>query len=323
MKFPVARYLGLFLGTICALYLINTKKYFFDEFNADKVEKKIFFIESNFKRTFFDQMQLCAIESAAKHNPTATISVISVKGVIDSVFNEPLIRQYPNIELEVVDATEVFEGTPLEEWWLNDRVTKLDDYYRVAHTSDALRLAFMYKHGGLYSDCDTIALRSFDMFFNHSAFFLERDDGVMINSFFIIAKRHPFLKHLMEMFVKEYDPKQWALTGPELFMRHLPVYCGAPVLDLLTDKQQNATAKCDIVVFPKRYAYALHWYNVGQFFAGNHPYHATRFLDAYSLHFHSKMSGGRKNHWNSSNIYEFFANYNCPLTVDISRLLLK
>jgi lactosylceramide 4-alpha-galactosyltransferase len=281
--------------------------------------KRVFFIESNYGRTFLDSKQLCAIESAAKHNPDLIISVMSVKGIIKEDFGQALLQQYPNVKFELINVTEIFTDTPLYVWWINDRATKVDGYFRTAHISDALRLALVYKHGGFYSDLDTIALRSFKTFYNDSAFFFERDSGTMINSFFHLPPGHPFLKYLMQMFVEEYNPSDWSKTGPDLIARKLPIFCNvSSTLDLNVFKQLSSKT-CDLVIYPQRFAYALHWESADHFFESDHTWEIKRFSDAHSLHFHAKRSDNHRAYWNSSNIFDFFAFYNCPLVNDMTR----
>lgn len=56
----------------------------------------------------------------------------------------------------------VFDQTPLMSWWKNGVINKQKDKeYKVSHFSGALRLALIWKYGGVYSDTDMIALKSF------------------------------------------------------------------------------------------------------------------------------------------------------------------
>jgi mannosyltransferase OCH1-like enzyme len=166
-----------------------------------------------------------------------------MKGKIKDEYEWPLFQQYPNIKFEIFNATDIFKNTPLYDWWIDDQVTKVDGYFRVAHISDALRLALLYKHGGAYADLDTITLRSFNLFHNYSAFFLERDGGYLINSFIHVKKEHPFIKLLMEAFAIEYDRNAWSKTGPELISKYLPKYCNASMADLSFDKPAKKKRK--------------------------------------------------------------------------------
>jgi hypothetical protein len=321
MHFGLQKYNGILFGILTAYCLFKIGKFIDSDNQAYKNDIQsnlIFFIESNDKREFFDEKQLCSIESAAKHNPNSRVNVMTIKAIAKDPYKKLLVHHYQNLNFEFINLTGIFMGTPFQDWWINDKVTKINDYYRMAHLSDAIRLALLYKKGGLYTDIDTITLRSFDLFYKYSAFFQGADDGELINSFMHMPKEHSFIKYLMESFVNEYDPNDWSKNGPNLIMKHLPIYCNMSASNLVIDRI-SANSKCDIILFPKRYAYSLHWTSVGHFFESNHPIYARDFIDAYSLHFHSKMSGGHKPFWNSSNIFEFFANHNCPLVNDLSR----
>jgi lactosylceramide 4-alpha-galactosyltransferase len=307
---------GLILGIIASICFIKLfGKTLHGRRKTTETENNIYFIESNHERDYFDNRQLCSIESAAKHNPDALVIVKSVKATIQ---NKNIFEQYPNIKYESLNSTEAFMDTPLYDWWYHNKVTKIDHYYRIAHVSDALRLALVYKYGGLYSDLDTIALKSFKPFFNYSGFFFAQDPPKsLINSFFLARKQHPFLYHLMEMFVRDYDPTLWTKTGQDLIQKYLPIYCNASVDDLLFDNSTKKT--CDLVMFPYQNAYSFSWSTTYYFFKSTYKLYANKLKNAYSLHFHAKGTDGYRVNWNSSNIYDFFAYFNCPLINDMAR----
>ncbi|EEC18888.1 lactosylceramide 4-alpha-galactosyltransferase, putative, partial [Ixodes scapularis] len=56
--------------------------------------------------------------------------------------------------------SEVLEGTPLSSW--NFSGAMRSSRYRVVHLADVLRLAVVYKYGGVYLDLDTVVLRSLE-----------------------------------------------------------------------------------------------------------------------------------------------------------------
>ena len=72
----------------------------------------IIFVET-FKKSF-DIKQLCAIESAAKHNPNAKIIVKSLSAKLDV---EDFTGTYSNIESSIIDLNETFKNTPFNEFW--------------------------------------------------------------------------------------------------------------------------------------------------------------------------------------------------------------
>jgi lactosylceramide 4-alpha-galactosyltransferase len=175
-------------------------------FEDDENKFKIFFIETNASQNYIQPRALCSIESAAKNNPNAIINVKSLNARIkdEKIFFE----NYPNVRFELFDPIDVFKNTPLEKWWIEKRVEKQkDQYYRMAHTADALRLAFIYTHGGLYSDLDRMTVKSYKPLMNYSGFFnvVDEDKGIT-NSILIASQNHPFLQYLMTKFAENYDP---------------------------------------------------------------------------------------------------------------------
>ncbi len=165
----------------------------------------IFFIESNYNGTFFSDRQLCSIESAAKHNPDAAVHIKTLKTVISND-RQYLLAKYPNIKIEIVKFEELINKTPLAEWWKKDLISK-DPYFRMAHMADAMRLVILYAYGGIYSDLDTITLKSFVPLLAFKCGFAFQDrQSTVTNSFIVVPqKNHPFLKILIQKYTENYD----------------------------------------------------------------------------------------------------------------------
>jgi lactosylceramide 4-alpha-galactosyltransferase len=166
-----------------------------------KAAYNIIFIESNEHGTYLTDRQLCSIESAAKHNPTAQVLVKSLKAQIKY---DELFQKYPNIKLETIKIEDAIKNTPLENWWKNNHMSN-DPYTRISHTSDGLRYALLYKHGGIYADLDTITLKSLEPLVQYSGGFPFEDDQYVTGSVIVSQKNHPFMRILMEQFTRRYD----------------------------------------------------------------------------------------------------------------------
>jgi hypothetical protein len=147
----------------------------------------IFFVESNFESKWLRPRQLCAIESAAVHNPYANVFVVSLNAKLR---DNKLLREYNNIKWMPIKTEEAFADTPLWLWWRSKKV--MTSPFKTAHLSDALRLALLWKYGGIYSDLDTIAVKNFMPLFNYSgAGFLNGKEpslGKFNRIFFIVKK---------------------------------------------------------------------------------------------------------------------------------------
>jgi lactosylceramide 4-alpha-galactosyltransferase len=270
----------------------------------------IFLVETNDSKTYLNYRQLCAIESAAKHNPDATVHVKSVRALIK---DQEIFSKYPNIQFEIIKIKEALKNTPLNEWWSKNLLAK-DDYYRISHTSDALRYVFLYDNGGFYSDLDTITLKTLEPLLKYKAGFPFEESGHyrLTGSFFVAQKNHPFIYYLMERYGADYDG-EWMTVGPSLIRKYLSIYCNVTNnTDLLVGK--NEESKCDVVTFPYTYHTPIVSWKVKSLFEENRTMRADELANSYQIHFATKNTGKFKLNWNSSNFYELFASLNCPLT---------
>ena len=126
----------------------------------NKIKKyNIFFFETNKERQFLNMRAQCAIESAALNNPNANVYVYSLKAKFD--------QNTTNLTFDL-EPHKVFENTYFEDWWNNNKSILLNGNHPIEHLSDGLRLALVYKFGGVYSDLDTITIKSFKTFIDQS-----------------------------------------------------------------------------------------------------------------------------------------------------------
>ncbi|KAL3232007.1 hypothetical protein MRX96_023093 [Rhipicephalus microplus] len=71
-----------------------------------------------------------------------------------------MIKSIPNVVASVIKPQEVFQDTPLEAWYESGILDT--SAFPVEHLADALRLAVVYKLGGVYLDIDVIVMRPLD-----------------------------------------------------------------------------------------------------------------------------------------------------------------
>ena len=81
----------------------------------------IFFVETNFDSKFIRRRQLCAIESAAAHNPRANVYILSINAQLR---DQKLLNEYNNIKWMQLKPEEIFTNTPLWQWWKSKRAAK-------------------------------------------------------------------------------------------------------------------------------------------------------------------------------------------------------
>jgi hypothetical protein len=293
----------------------TTKKRFNENVPVDP-NFKIFFVHTDGIQEHFDYRQLCSIESTARNNPDAIVNVQSVKTTFKQ---QEFFKQYSNIKYEQVNLAEAFAPTPLRSWW-KERLALENKTVDAAHTANALRLALIYQHGGLYSDLDTIALRSFRPLFSLSGvFFFENPPNGLTNTFFMAKKEHPFLKMLMQSFAKEYSPSDVFRTGPNLITTNLQAYCKAEDLSAL-GRLNRTSESCDVVVYPHSYYSPFNSSAIASMFDPKQHICGPEFENTHVVNFNASVTGGLKVSWGSQTYYELFASLNCPLVENLAKM---
>lgn len=101
-----------------------------------KYKYSIFFLESNYLRKEFTTKEMCAIESAAKMNPKALIQVHTFTAKLNN--NANILKNiYPNIQITNFQPENVFNDTPILDWWHKGSVLK--SAFSYSHLTDAFR----------------------------------------------------------------------------------------------------------------------------------------------------------------------------------------
>ncbi|XP_037557593.1 lactosylceramide 4-alpha-galactosyltransferase-like, partial [Dermacentor silvarum] len=120
---------------------------------------------------------------------------------------------------------EVFQETPLELWYESDILNK--SAFPVEHLADALRLAVLYKQGGVYLDIDVIVMRSLDSLPSCVCQSPVENGDMVSNGFLAFSRGDPFLLYLMLRAREVYRPEEWSSIGPQLLRRVTLAQCGA------------------------------------------------------------------------------------------------
>lgn len=122
--------------------------------------KNIFFHETSCfgeDGAVLNARQACAVESAAKMNPSMTVYLLFVSPIKFSNATKLIVKQlesYPNIKIKHILMNKYTRCTPLEEWWATD-ILKTSKWPR-SHMSDILRYLTLWKYGGIYLDLDVV-----------------------------------------------------------------------------------------------------------------------------------------------------------------------
>ena len=305
----------------------NDELLYLETINNSETKKEpfnIFMVETNMKSKYLNLKQLCTIESNALHNPEATVNLVSLGSKIGL---QSLFKIYPNIKWSLLNIEELFEGTSLEKWWKSDQLTRYNEYYRISHLSDAVRIAIIYKNGGFYSDLDHIAIKNFQPLTNLSVLInnptsIHNPIIELESSFFHLKKNHKFLKLAISEFVKNYDGSSWSKNGPNLLRNSIIKYCNTTNLfDLLISDRKEDLNKtdfvCDMNILPYFIAYPIHWSEGYKYFEPNAKIEIKRFLRAYTVHFITSQNRKYNITGGDFSIIEFLMAHHCPVVYEI------
>jgi hypothetical protein len=219
---------------------------------------------------------------------------------------------------------ELFHNTPLDAWWQSGVVFK--SKYLLAHISDAARLALVWKYGGVYSDLDTITLKSFERLSkrNGVGYIFENNADSVGNGVLVFEKKqHEFVREVMDEFVRAYNPYVWGANGPSMILKAIKAYCHvANVLELVVDEKKNSSSSsqhpCDMRVFPEDYFYPFRYID-GEFealFRGGEE-GGVRFgklKNAYSVHYYGFKSRDMRVDPRANSFFAYLAACNCEQT---------
>ncbi|XP_078251147.1 alpha-1,4-N-acetylglucosaminyltransferase-like, partial [Rhinoraja longicauda] len=169
----------------------------------------------------------CSVESTAHQNPDKSIYFF-MKGFSGNLsqYPEPHYRLIPllssvkNVVLLPLNATELFEDTPLNFWYQKVNPTK--EMYWLHVFGDACKIALLWKYGGIYLDTDIISMKSMP-FGNFMC--PESSNALSMDAMGFYHRHHPFLSNCMIDYVANYIGYIWGQQGPKLITRVLKRWC--------------------------------------------------------------------------------------------------
>ncbi|XP_066962854.1 lactosylceramide 4-alpha-galactosyltransferase-like [Macrobrachium rosenbergii] len=159
----------------------------------------------------------CAVESLAQQNPDALVWYIMTSPVADQSDDlAPSLTQiYKNLRVAKVDLKTVFSNTPLEDIYTAGLWRKNNTWPEI-NLADIMRLAVVWKMGGLYADSDVVCIRQVTQLTNMIAW----QEGFTLGSgVFHFSRHHPVLKLVMEYIKDNFQPEKWGSSGPIVFTR--------------------------------------------------------------------------------------------------------
>ncbi|XP_044502993.1 lactosylceramide 4-alpha-galactosyltransferase-like [Mangifera indica] len=175
----------------------------------------------------FGRRELLSVESFFKVNPRGCLMILSK--TLDSTNGYTILKPILDRKFRVIavtpDLSFLFRNTPAEAWSKEMMSGKKDpgEIPLAQNLSNLIRLAVLYKYGGVYTDTDFIFLKSFKWLKNSiGAQSMDMESGNwtrLNNAVLIFDRNHPLLFRFMEEFAATFDGNRWGHNGPYLVSR--------------------------------------------------------------------------------------------------------
>ncbi|XP_003218461.1 alpha-1,4-N-acetylglucosaminyltransferase [Anolis carolinensis] len=253
---------------------------------------------------------LCSVESAARIYLDRPI-IFLMKGMDNNSMTDlasscpslSFLYAMKNVFIFPLKLNILFQDTPLLPWYLQVNATQ--EKHWVYIISDAIRLAMVWRYGGIYMDTDVISIRPIPV----TNFLAAQSSQFSSNGIFGFQQYHQFLWDCMEDFVENYNGDIWGNQGPYLITRMLSKLCN------LTDFVDTEDQKCHNISFlnPQRFypiPYGL-WTKYYEVWDSR-----PEFNNSYALHLWNYMNQDQKKNitvGSNTLVENLFRTY-CPTT---------
>ena len=202
--------------------------------------KHIYFLLTSSKLHEFESESLispsnltrCALRSACVLNPELNIHLLTMnpdlmKTEIEWIRNHGCQN---NLHVDNLDIQSILHDTPIEKLY-NTSVTPnlYSGAYSANNIGNALRLALLYKNGGIYMDLDIISTRSIRYLPCNAigsqsgevgqSFDTHKHKMSLNNAVLLFNPQSLFLLKAMKKFVADFKPDVWGHNGPNLLSR--------------------------------------------------------------------------------------------------------
>lgn len=208
----------------------------------------------------FSGREILALESLFKSNPNGCLVILSRS--MDSALGYEILKPLLGFGFRVTAVTPdlpfLFKDTPAESWFDEFKRGKTDpgEVSLAQNLSNLIRLAVLYKYGGVYLDTDFIVLKDFSGLRNSIG--AQSVDAFgnwtrLNNAVLVFDKNHTLLHKFMEEFTSTFDGNRWGHNGPYLVSRVVE----------RTPKGQD----CNFTVLPRMAFYPVDWTRIAGLFA--------------------------------------------------------
>ncbi|XP_039139472.1 uncharacterized protein At4g19900 isoform X1 [Dioscorea cayenensis subsp. rotundata] len=196
------------------------------------------------------------LESLLHHHSDACVVIFSETMELD--FFSSFVKEGFKIAVAMPNLDELFNNTPVQVFatvWHEWRKTK---YYPI-HYSELVRLAALYKYGGVYLDSDVLVLRPLTSLQN-SLGIENQIGGVPVYSGAVMSfkKSSAFLLECLGEFYSTYEDTRFRWNGAELMTR---------VINRLTHEEGKSYEQIGVNIEPSLSFFPIGSHNITSYFA--------------------------------------------------------
>ena len=248
------------------------------EFFGDSSCKFRFFMTWISSLESFGEREFFTVESMFKSHPNACLVIVS--NSLDSSGGTQLLNPFGEKGFRVIavspDFDYIFKNTMGEVWFnrLKKRKINPGEISLGQNLSNLLRLALLYKFGGIYMDTDFVVLKSFSGLRNViGAQTMDLATGNwsrLNNAVMIFDEQHPLLLKFIEEFALTFNGNKWGHNGPYLVSR-------------VVSKISGRTG-FNFTVLPPPAFYPVDWSKIPSFFKGPRDKPHSKWLAGKLLH---------------------------------------
>ncbi|XP_077223045.1 uncharacterized protein LOC143856663 [Tasmannia lanceolata] len=233
----------------------------------------------------FGNREFLSLESLFKAHPFGCLMILST--TMDSINGNKVLKPLQDEGYRVVavapDLKFLFKNTPAESWFKELKKGNFDpgEIPLSQNLSNLIRLAVLYKYGGVYLDTDVIVLKKFSALRNSiGAQTMDLETGNwsrLNNAVLVFDKKHPLLFKFIQEFSLTFNGNKWGHNGPYLVSRVVERLEGRPGFNF--------------TVLPPMAFYPVYWNRVGGFFERPQNLPASRWVDAKLLQLRGETYG--------------------------------
>ncbi|KAH0723919.1 hypothetical protein KY289_006963 [Solanum tuberosum] len=248
----------------------------------------------------FGRREFFALETLFKSHPKGCLIILS--RTLDTPRGVKILNPLTELGYNVVSVTPelsfLFNRTPVETWYADLKKGNKDpgEIPLAQNLSNLIRLAVLYKYGGVYLDTDFIILKDFSSLRNSIGAQSVSANGNwtrLNNAVLIFDRKHPLLYKFMEEFALSFDGNKWGQNGPYLVSRVV-----GRLKMMSTEKYQ-----LNFTVLPPISFYPVDWVRIPGFFMKLNTRTHSRWIDAkllqlsgetYGVHLWNKQSSNMR-----------------------------